>query len=346
MPTNNDLWNDAKNIPILLVASKLEIEVRSNKAMCFTNHDKKSPSLNFSPNKNLWHCFGCGLGGTTIDLVVHSLGMTPISAAKWLVNNFGQSSNHTSNIKLQITKTNYPPNEKFKIDNEAFKPDSHVYSHLMRISPLQKTGYDYLQNTRGFSSSIIDRFKICQITEPRIIIKELLSQWGEKRLLNCGLLKITDDKTTKFVWWDEVIIFPFFDNEENIIYLQARRLKGSTPKYVNLSNIKKPVYNFHILKKLILGNRVYICEGIPDTIAATQCGLNAIGILGANSFDVSLVPQLLDFEIFVIPDSDAAGRKMLKSIQNAFQRVGKPVEALIIPEGKDFSDVFVHLNRN
>ena len=157
------------------------------------------------------------------------------------------------------------------------------------------------------------------------------------------MLKIAEDKTSKFVWWDEVIIFPFFDNEENIIYLQARRLKDTTPKYLNLSNIKKPVYNFHIIKKLNSGNRVYICEGIPDTIAATQCGLNAIGILGANSFDVSLVAQLLDFEIFVIPDSDMAGRKMLKTIQLAFQKVSKPVEALIIPEGKDFSDVFVRL---
>ena len=171
MSTNNNLWNDAKNIPILLVASMLEIEVRSNKAMCFTNHDRKSPSLNFSPNKNLWHCFGCGLGGTTIDLVVHCLGMTPISAAKWLVNNFRHFSNLENNIKLQIAKTNFPPNEKLRTGNEFYKPDSNIYSHLIHISPLQRTGYEYLQNVRGFSSSIIDKFKISQLTEPKKLLK-------------------------------------------------------------------------------------------------------------------------------------------------------------------------------
>jgi len=57
-----------KAIPILEVAKRLGIVVKGKTALCFGGHDKSSLSLNFDPNKNLWHCFGCGKGGDSIKL--------------------------------------------------------------------------------------------------------------------------------------------------------------------------------------------------------------------------------------------------------------------------------------
>ena len=69
--------------------------------------------------------------------------------------------------------------------------------------------------------------------------------------------------------------------------------------------------------------------------------MNAVGVLGENSFNPDWIKLFSQFEVFVIPDADDAGKKMFKSIQLAFRKIGKPIEALIIPQGKDFSDVFL-----
>ena len=60
MKHNTDLLN---SINILEVAEKLNIEFnRNNKALCFI-HNEVQPSLSFEPKRNMWYCFGCGVGG-------------------------------------------------------------------------------------------------------------------------------------------------------------------------------------------------------------------------------------------------------------------------------------------
>lgn len=62
--------SEIHNLPIKTVASHLGIKVlRGNKAMCFTGHDKNTPSLSFHLKKNYWHCFGCDSGGDPVMLI-------------------------------------------------------------------------------------------------------------------------------------------------------------------------------------------------------------------------------------------------------------------------------------
>ncbi len=333
MSVGDNIWTTTKNIPILLVAQALHIEVNRNKAMCFGNHDTKSPSLSFSPEKNLWHCFGCGLGGSNIELVSNVQGVSHIDAARWLDQMFIQTKSYLT------AKTRAPKSNKKAEIIPEYVADTDVYKDLLSLAKLQSSGRQYLEVQRGFNNDTIERFHIGQISNPRYVSGKLLDKWGVERLLSCGLFKTTE-QGTKFIWWDEVLLFPFFDIHQNIIYIQARRLNGTDPKYVNLSKIKKPLFNAQILDPLPAQSKIYICEGIPDTIAASQCGMNAVGLLGANSFNPEWVNLFIPYEIYVIPDADIAGNKMFKSIQKSFRSVGKSVEALIIEDGKDFSDVF------
>ena len=259
MELQTNIWAEAKNIPILLVAKSLNIEVTRNKAMCFGNHDRKSPSLSFSPDKNLWHCFGCGLGGTTIELVGQVLGFNPIDSAKWLVKNYNLNNVYARDIQLPIKPIICSKSYTQEIESK-YHPDSEVYKHLLELSPLQKSGQDYLKNVRGFSFETILKFQIAQITKPQYISQLMLKKWGLDRLLSCGIFKITQDGKHKFVWWDDVLLFPFFDSDKRIIYTQARRLQGTDPKYVNVSKIKKPLFNLQILNSLPHYSRIYICE--------------------------------------------------------------------------------------
>jgi len=73
-----------KQVPILEVAFHLGITIqRNNKSYCINGHDTK-PSMTFYPNSNSFYCFGCGIGGSTIDLVMAAHRCTPQEAISWL----------------------------------------------------------------------------------------------------------------------------------------------------------------------------------------------------------------------------------------------------------------------
>ena len=73
-----------KSLPILDVASALGIVFdTSNKALCFNGHDT-IPSLSFNTSGNYFKCFGCGAGGSSIDLVMQTLHMTTHEALSWI----------------------------------------------------------------------------------------------------------------------------------------------------------------------------------------------------------------------------------------------------------------------
>jgi hypothetical protein len=60
---------------------------RANKALC-PFHNEKTPSFTIYPKSNSWHCFGCGVGGSSIDFVMNYFGIEPIEAAKKLDSDF------------------------------------------------------------------------------------------------------------------------------------------------------------------------------------------------------------------------------------------------------------------
>jgi len=81
--------SEIRNLPIKTVATRLGIKVlRGNKAMCFTGHDKNTPSLSFHLKRNYWHCFGCDRGGDAIALTRDVLRVDFKTAAEWLANQF------------------------------------------------------------------------------------------------------------------------------------------------------------------------------------------------------------------------------------------------------------------
>lgn len=83
--THNSAFNQ---YPIICVAEKLGIKFMSkSKALCFRGHDVKTPSLSFNPQKNYFHCFGCGVGGGPISLVMNYLNFNYKEAISWLLTN-------------------------------------------------------------------------------------------------------------------------------------------------------------------------------------------------------------------------------------------------------------------
>lgn len=345
----NDSWSTAKNIPILEVAERLGITVlRNNMAACFGGHGQKTPCLSFSPSKNLWKCFSCGLGGSNIELVVNVLNYSPIEAVRWLLRDVTGNQRTRRPQSRGKALPQLATSAQSTHSAERNRPDPDVYEALIDLCPLDQSGLSYLSD-RGFAAETIGSFRLAQLTKPKETERALRLRFEEGRLILSGLFRPAEGRVygerSQLVWWYPSIIFPFI-SQGRITYLQARALRSGVPRYLGLNAIKTPLFNSEILgtlraqlSPLVTTPTVFVCEGIPDTIAAAQLGRNAVGVLGAQAFRQEWVPMLLPFEIVIVPDGDTAGRLFVDRIRQAFAKYGKTVESLRTPPGRDLADL-------
>lgn len=205
----------------------------------------------------------------------------------------------------------------YKNTLEIFSYDSEVYQWILDNLTLSKRGLDYLK-LRGFSEETIKNQKIFDIENPNTFFNSLREKWDEDRLYKCGLLKMYQDELTK-CWWRHTIVFPYFNLDNQVIYLQGRFLDDNIDlRWVNLPNVKSSIYNLQILNECIHGEKIYICEGITDTITMLENGYKAVGIMGSNNFKKEYIYHFMNFDIYVVPDNDNGGDKFYKNIVDAF----------------------------
>jgi DNA primase catalytic core len=327
---------ELNSIPIMDIANRLGIKIHKNKAMCFKGHDHRTPSLSFSPTKNLWHCFGCDLGGNNITLVREYHGYTFKEAIKWLEESYNLSTKPCVNRYTLFSRNTVSVIKTCDDQKQCLSTDHEIYGGFYSQCSLSKKGKDYLVS-RGYTLKTIQHFGIRDIINIKDIEKWLLNNFERERLLKSGLMVIRRGGL-RLIWWDYTVLFPFFENER-IAYLQGRRLESISPKYLGLLGIAKPLYNRNVLINLSPNSPVLICEGITDTLTASQLGFNAVGVLGAASFRKEWVNDLTKFRIMVIPDNDSAGKMFEQKVKNAFQEKGHVIEVIQIKIGKDLSDL-------
>jgi len=330
-----------KSLPILDVAFRLRIPVRGKVAMCFAGHDKASPSLSFRPDRNFWKCFGCGLKGTNIDLVMNVLGCDFRAALGWFAKEYGVSPGrhigrrksgpgaYASGNGRTVSRREIVPSEP----ESQFAPDPEIYAWLLaRCGPIsEQTGLSYLRS-HGIPLEIASRFGVRELRDPICACRQLVERWGALRAFRSGLTGAGGKSRTGLLWKSYAIIFPFF-METKVEFLQGR-LFNREPKYLNPCGIAKPLYNLDRLRTIPKGSGVFICEGVPDALALEAKGWPAIGVLGAGSFRREWVDHFLSFNVLVAPHADASGQTFKRNIEALFRARGKTIRSFRLPEGK------------
>jgi DNA primase len=312
-------------IDIAEVAKMLGIDIVGKKGIkCFKGHDSKSPSLHFYFTTNSFYCFGCGIGSNNISLVMEYCEVSFQDACEILENKFFGDSSY----KLPVKTIQYKKN---KIN---FTPDREVYQWIVDNSSLSSRATEYLKS-RGFTIETIKKYKISDIENPKIFFKRLRDIWDDERLYKCGLLKIYDGKYS-FCWWRYTIVFPYFDLENKVSYLQGRYIDHQNLRWVNLPNVKSSLYNLNILNDCKKSETIYICEGITDTLSLCQKGKKAVGIMGANNFKKEYVFLLKNYDIWVVPDNDNGGETFYHDVQKKFSEF---MSVKRFPFDKKYNDV-------
>jgi len=348
MPNNQYDTKRINSIPILEVAKGLNIQVHGKTTICFL-HKENTPSLSFDIKRNRWKCFGCGEGGNVINLVEKNTGLVFKDACKWLCDEFGiPVASRGEKIRpqkkhLKIIKEN---------DDMFYVADLEVYNWIIDNAGISDAAKKYIVEQRHFPETIIGEYRIKSCCNNNGLLFKCIQRFGEDRLLKCGVVKTRKNKNNGeeflgFIWYGEVLLFPYFDRNGSIIYIQARKINADKRcKYIGLNNVETTIYNQPILNKLTEGDELVICEGVTDCISWKLLGKNAVGIIGASGFKPNYVDILKSFRIFIVPDNDAAGQIFANKIINEFLKIGKIVELKPLPSiYKDITDYYIN-NRN
>ena len=321
------------------VTEKLGLQLQMNKCHCFI-HEEKTPSFSIFPKKNIWKCFGCGESGGVIKLVEKYNNYDFIEACKWLSNTFEISS--YNNIKQPSLKRK---TARIKTVSEN-KPDMEIYKWFFENLSVTENVRNFMKN-RQYPDSLIEKYHLKGVDNCSVYFEKSKTKWGIERLVKCGLAKEfvyedTGEITYKFTWWTNSLFFPFYDNDNNIVYIQGRTLNPKFEnnfKYVNLNGVETTIFNLPILKTLNKNDTLVITEGVTDCISCCLMGRNAVGIIGAHGFKNEYVELLKDFDIYVIPDNDKnkIGEKFADKIRQAFYSAGKTIK--VIPLEKPYKDI-------
>lgn len=320
-----------KTVPIIDIAKRLGIEVVGNKAHCFA-HEDSTPSLSFNEQGNYFKCFGCNVGGSTIDLVKLAKNVGTSEAIRWIEQEYGLENSHsaTSGKNGQVCGILGKTQQRaFLADSGASgKRDGREFSDLYR--ELLETGderaaIEYM-DTRGIWPEVTRWAGIKVVGRDQA--EALLQRHDTDTLLGSGLFKDGKDGRPYYTLGRHRLVIPYLDRDgQTVLMLQGRDIDGASDhKYQMLPGIETVLYN---LQALDGAKTVHVCEGALDVLSALQLGMDSpLGIAGVSNFKDEYFSLLDPCKVVIAADADGAGKDFYLKIKAHFLKLGKRIMAL------------------
>jgi DNA primase len=303
-------------------------------------HGENTPSFSVSPDKQIFHCFGCGAGGNVFSFLMELEGISFQETAIRLA--------EKAQIDLQINSLHHSKEKSISKELQAMY-DAHellrkFYHHLLVNTKDGQHALEYLLN-RGFTRDSIDRFQVgYSLNSWDFIYKFLLKrdfkpEWMEK----AGLVIKRERDGTFFDRFRDRIMFPIFDRNGHTIAFSGRTLGTDDPKYLNspetaIFNKSKILYNFHLARPHIRkSQQIILFEGFADVIAADRSGVeNGVATMGTSLTDehISLIRQNVQ-SITICYDSDSAGIEAAFRAGKHLNEAGCSIKVSLMPERLD-----------
>ncbi len=305
-------------------------------------HNEKTPSFSVTPDKQLFHCFGCGAGGTVINFIMRIENLDFIEAIKLLAEKSG----------FNLPEENYGGNEGEKLKKRqiiySLNIDSAKYFHLQLISSEGEGALQYLSK-RGISEKTIVRFGLGYAVDSWDALKKYLIDKGysEADVIESGL---AIEKSTKGSYdrFRNRIIYPIIDVRGNVVGFGGRVMDNTMPKYLNspetiVFNKSRNLYGLNFAKSSGK-NSLLIVEGYMDVISLHQNGItNVVASLGtALTNEQATIIKKYCSEVIIAYDSDTAGQAATLRGIDILADVGLKVKVLSLKEAKD-PDEFIRL---
>lgn len=287
---------------------KLQKKGGSHMGLC-PFHNEKSPSFSVSGQKQMYHCFGCGVGGNVFTFIMEYENYTFVEALKYLAARVGinlPEAEYSEEAKKQAGLKN----RLLEINKEAAK-----YFYYQLKSERGQAAYRYLTN-RKISDDTIKQFGLGYSNKTGDDLYQYLKHLGyeDSILRESGLISFDETKKVYDKFWNRVM-YPIMDVNNRVIGFGGRVMGEGTPKYLNSPETKlfdksRNLYGLNFARISRKSNMI-ICEGYMDVIALHQAGFtNAVASLGTafTGLQANLLKRYTN-EVLLTYDSDEAGIK-------------------------------------
>lgn len=307
---------------------------RNFKANC-PFHNEKSPSFVISPERQIWHCFGCAKGGDIFTFVEEYERVGFTESLKILADR--------ANVKLKNNVFRTKQDEKKNRIYEINHLSSQFYHYLLTEHRSGKKALDYVMG-RGLTKAIISTYVLGYAPAGNSLVNYLIKKKGYMRdeLLEAGVATLRGGGMIDF--FQNRLIFPIQDSRGNFIAFSGRALADETmPKYINTK--ETPVYIkgdtvfglFQAKESIKKEGRVLVMEGEFDAITSFKEGItNAIAVKGTalTENQIHLLKRFAKKLVFSF-DTDPAGTEAQRRSIALISKEGIDAGVVIPPQGKD-----------
>jgi DNA primase len=348
MPLYSDgVLEEVKNaVSIVSVISEyvaLRKRGRNHVARC-PFHNEKTPSFNVNEDRQIFRCFGCGLGGDVFKFVMEIEHLSFPEAVRFIAERHG--------IRLPVPErhsTEAPTGADPEFLRETMRETCALFHRHLLESEEGRTGLDYLLG-RGITRETIDRFQLgYSPAEGDALIRRMQKKGIPiSALEECGLAKRSEDGQRHYDTFRGRVIFPISDVRGRVIAFGGRALGDRQPKYLNSPETR--IYNkshhlfglYQSREGIKKSDFAILVEGYIDFIVPFQYGIeNLVASLGTSltQQQVRLLGRYTR-DVVVSYDPDAAGQSAAQRSLDLFLEEDFRVKVLRLPEGQD-PDVFV-----
>lgn len=306
----------------------------SYKARC-PFHTEKTPSFSVSPDKQIYHCFGCGEGGNVISFIMRIENLGFVDALKILADRAGiilPDKNHFQDKKIYKKKL---------ILYEIHTQTARYYFENLKNN---RRVLNYL-NSRNITANTIIKFGLGFAPDDwEGLYRYLLSKnFSLDDIADSGLvLSKRNEKNRYYDRFRNRLIFPVFNLTNKVVAFGGRVLDETLPKYLNSPETQiftkgRHLYGLQNAKNNIVDGQIIMVEGYMDVISLFQYGIkNAVASLGTSltKEQAKLLNRYAD-EVVIAFDGDEAGQNATLKALEQLSSVGCKAKVIQLPNNMD-----------
>ena len=317
---------------------------RNFKANCPFHHEK-TPSFIVSPDRQIYHCFGCGVGGNVFNFLMRYERLEFPETVEMLARKVG----------VVLPKKEFRSPEAESLNQKLYKINElagNFYHQFLLSSKEVAAARDYLSK-RKVSIESVKKFSLGFAPDSwDSLLRYLRSKNVSLSLMEkAGLSVAREDKSGYYDRFRNRIIFAIFDVKSRIVGFGARVLGDSLPKYINspetpIYSKGRNIFGLNFSKDSIRKNNfAIIVEGYLDFIVPYQEGIDNIVASSGTALTIEQVRLLKRYthNVVIVFDADQAGQLATLRSLDLFIEEDMNVKVVDLPEGYD-PDSFVRKN--
>ncbi|MBM4143802.1 MAG: DNA primase [Lentisphaerae bacterium] len=304
-------------------------------------HKEKTPSFNVNPQRQIWHCFGCGKGGDVFSFVMEHEGVSFTDAAQLLARRAGM------NVELEDDREGKGPRKDvlYRIHEEL----AQFYRRCLLQTAGAAKARAYLEK-RGIGPELAEEFMIGYAPDRW----DATVQWAGKheftteQLETCGLIVRNTREGARSEFYDRFrgrLMFPIRDEQSRVIAFSGRALESGdrAAKYVNspetpLFRKSRVLYALDRARRNIVEAReAVVCEGQIDVIRCHAAGIGVAVASQGTAFTEEHARVLRRYadSVTLVFDADRAGQDAAVRTAAIFMDAGLAVRVATLPPGED-----------